>query len=56
VGGRDNNDVKNVTFINSQVVNGANGVRIKTVVNATGSVSGVTYQNIKMSGINSYGV
>jgi polygalacturonase len=41
VGGRDDNTVKNVTFIDSQVVNSQNGVRIKTVYGATGSVSDV---------------
>jgi hypothetical protein len=56
VGGRDDNTVKNVTFVNSQVLNSQNGVRIKTVYGATGSVSGVTYSGITLSGITNYGV
>jgi polygalacturonase len=36
VGGRDDNTVQNVTFTGSQVVNSQNGVRIKTVYDATG--------------------
>ena len=32
------------------------GVRIKTVYGATGSVSGVTYKDITLSGITKYGV
>jgi polygalacturonase len=56
VGGRDDNTVQNVTFINSQVVNSQNGVRIKTVYDATGSVDKITYSGITLSGITSYGV
>lgn len=32
------------------------GVRIKTVYGATGSVSGVTYKDITLSGITKYGI
>jgi polygalacturonase len=56
VGGRDDNTVSGVTISDSTIVNSQNGVRIKTVSGATGSVSGVTYSNIKMSGITNYGV
>nr|UOH22610.1 endo-polygalacturonase precursor [Penicillium oxalicum] len=56
VGGRDNNVVKNVTITESTVSNSANGVRIKTVYQATGSVSGVTFSNIQLSGITEYGL
>lgn len=56
VGGRDNNTVSDVTIKDSQCVGGENCVRIKTVSGATGTVSGVTYSGIKMSGITSYGV
>jgi len=56
VGGRDNNDVSNVLIASSSVVNSQNGVRIKTVYNATGSVSGVTFKNITMSGITNCGI
>ena len=34
----------------------ANGVRIKTVSGATGSVKNVTYSNIQLSGITDYGI
>jgi polygalacturonase len=56
VGGRDVNTVQNVTFINSQVLNSQNGVRIKTVYDATGSVSDITYSGITLSNITKYGV
>ncbi|KAH3556720.1 hypothetical protein KXV84_003589 [Aspergillus fumigatus] len=56
VGGRDDNTVKNVTITDSTVTDSANGVRIKTVYDATGSVSQVTYSNIKLSGITDYGI
>ncbi|KAL8369901.1 hypothetical protein RB595_000316 [Gaeumannomyces hyphopodioides] len=56
VGGRSDNTVANVTISNSVVADSANGVRVKTVVDATGSVSGVTYSNISLSGISKYGI
>ncbi|KAI9708182.1 MAG: Polygalacturonase 1 [Bogoriella megaspora] len=56
VGGRDDNDVSNVIFSDSTVSNSQNGVRIKTVSGATGSVKNVTYSGITLSGITSYGV
>ncbi|EPS45906.1 hypothetical protein H072_100 [Dactylellina haptotyla CBS 200.50] len=56
VGGRSNNIVNGVTISDSQIVNSDNGVRVKTVYGATGSVTGVTYSNIKLSGIKKYGI
>ncbi|TEY78304.1 hypothetical protein BOTCAL_0050g00360 [Botryotinia calthae] len=56
VGGRSDNVVSDITIESSTVKNSANGVRIKTVSGATGSVSGVTYKDITLSGITSYGV
>lgn len=56
VGGRDDNTVSDVTISDSTVVNSQNGVRIKTVYGATGSVSGVTYKDITLSGITKYGI
>jgi polygalacturonase len=56
VGGRDDNTVKNVTISDSTVTNSANGVRIKTIYEATGEVSGVTFSNIQLSKISSYGI
>jgi len=56
VGGRTDNTVESVTIESSTVTDSANGVRIKTVSGATGSVTGVTYKDITMSGITSYGI
>jgi galacturan 1,4-alpha-galacturonidase len=56
VGGRDDNTVKNVTFTSSTVSDSANGVRIKTVYDATGSVSDITFSDITLSGITDYGI
>ncbi|GLA25573.1 hypothetical protein AnigIFM63604_000601 [Aspergillus niger] len=56
VGGRDDNTVKNVTFIDSTVSDSENGVRIKTVYDATGTVEDITYSNIQLSGISDYGI
>ncbi|EOD47608.1 glycoside hydrolase family 28 protein [Neofusicoccum parvum] len=56
VGGRSNNVVKNVKILNSTIKNSDNGVRIKTVSGATGSVSGVTYSGITLSNIAKYGI
>ncbi|KAK4622067.1 Polygalacturonase [Fulvia fulva] len=56
VGGRDDNTVKIVNINSSTIKNYRNGVRIKTVSGATGSVSGVTYKDITLSDITSYGV
>ncbi|EED12048.1 polygalacturonase 2 precursor, putative [Talaromyces stipitatus ATCC 10500] len=56
VGGRSDNTVKTVHIENSTIKNSQNGVRIKTVSGATGSVSGVTYKDITLSGITKYGI
>ncbi|PYI01836.1 putative endopolygalacturonase A [Aspergillus sclerotiicarbonarius CBS 121057] len=56
VGGRDDNTVKNVTFIDSTVSDSENGVRIKTVYDATGTVEDITFSNIQISGISDYGI
>ena len=56
VGGRDNNDVSNVLISNSRISDSDNGVRIKTVYGATGSVKNVTYEDITLSNIAKYGV
>ncbi|PYH49746.1 glycoside hydrolase family 28 protein [Aspergillus saccharolyticus JOP 1030-1] len=56
VGGRDDNTVKNVTISDSTISNSANGVRIKTIYDATGDVSEITYSNIQLSGITDYGI
>ena len=56
VGGRDDNDVSNVLIENSKIINSQNGVRIKTVYGATGSVNNVKYSGITLSGITKYGI
>jgi polygalacturonase len=56
VGGRSNNVVKDVTISSSTITNSDNGVRIKTVSGATGSVSGVTYKDITLKNIAKYGI
>ncbi|OWP04100.1 hypothetical protein B2J93_5921 [Marssonina coronariae] len=56
VGGRTDNNVKNAKIVSSSISNSENGVRVKTVSGATGSVSGVTYKDIKLSNITKYGI
>ncbi|KAG9190924.1 polygalacturonase [Alternaria panax] len=56
VGGRSDNVVKNVVISDNTIINSDNGVRIKTVSGATGSVSGVTYKNITLKNIAKYGI
>lgn len=56
VGGRDDNDVANVYIADSTISDSQNGVRIKTVYDATGSVKNVTYSGITLSGISKYGI
>jgi len=56
VGGRDDNTVSNVVIQDSTIENSQNGVRIKTVSGATGSVTGVTYSDITLSGITDFGI
>ncbi|GJC89558.1 polygalacturonase [Colletotrichum liriopes] len=56
VGGKSNNTVDGVTFINSQIVNSENGCRIKSNSGTTGTINNVTYQNISLSGITTYGI
>jgi Glycosyl hydrolases family 28. len=45
-----------VTISHSTVTDSANGIRIKTIAGATGSVSGVTFSDITLSGITDYGI
>ncbi|KAK5739532.1 Polygalacturonase 1 [Elasticomyces elasticus] len=56
VGGRDDNTVNGVVIENSKISNSQNGVRIKTVSGATGSVKAVTYKGITLSNITKYGI
>lgn len=56
VGGRDDNDVANIYIADNTISDSANGIRIKTVYDATGSVKNVTYSGITLSGITDYGI
>lgn len=56
VGGRSDNVVKTVRILNSKISNSDNGVRIKTVYGATGSVSDIKYDTITLSNIAKYGI
>ncbi|KAH6683213.1 putative endo-polygalacturonase [Halenospora varia] len=56
VGGRTDNDVSDVTISSSTITNSDNGVRIKTVSGATGTVKGCTYKDITLSKIAKYGI
>ncbi|KAI1343760.1 endopolygalacturonase [Xylariaceae sp. FL0016] len=56
VGGRSDNDVDGVIISSSSISDSQNGVRIKTVYDATGSVNNITYTDITLSNISKYGV
>ncbi|KAH6682964.1 putative polygalacturonase 2 [Halenospora varia] len=56
VGGRSDNTVSDVTISSSTIKDSQNGVRVKTVYGATGTVKGVTYKDITLSGITKYGI
>ncbi|CAI7663899.1 unnamed protein product [Penicillium pancosmium] len=56
VGGRSDNTVDTVNIENCSISNSQNGVRVKTVYGETGTVKGVTYKDITLSGITKYGV
>lgn len=43
-------------FKNSQLVNSSNGARIKSNYNTTGFISNITYSNIKLTNIGTYGI
>lgn len=56
VGDRAVNDVANVYIADTTISDSDNGVRIKTVYDATGSVKNVTYSGITLSNIAKYGI
>ncbi|KAK7178918.1 glycoside hydrolase [Paraphaeosphaeria sporulosa] len=56
VGGKSNNNVTNILFENSKVLNNQNGARIKTNSETTGYIAGITYRNIELSNITTYGI
>ncbi|KAE9583913.1 Endopolygalacturonase 1 [Colletotrichum fructicola] len=56
VGGRTDNTVKNIVIRDSTIEKADNGIRIKTIAHKTGSVSGVTFENITLKNINKKGI
>ncbi|KAK2057402.1 family 28 glycosyl hydrolase [Colletotrichum caudatum] len=56
VGGRSDNVVRDVVVSDSRVSDSDNGVRVKTVYGATGSVSNVRFAGITLSNIANYGI
>lgn len=56
VGNRANNVVEKVEVNNCAVQDSDNGVRIKTIAGATGSVSGISYTDVTLTNIVKYGV
>lgn len=56
VGGRTDNTVSGVYVADCTISDSQNGVRIKTVYDATGTVENVTYTGITLSGITKYGI
>ncbi|KAL2127230.1 hypothetical protein VTI74DRAFT_11066 [Chaetomium olivicolor] len=56
VGLKSNNNVTNISFTDSSVINSENGCRIKTNYNATGFVANITYSKIALQGISRYGI
>ncbi|KAE8446775.1 hypothetical protein EG329_011680 [Mollisiaceae sp. DMI_Dod_QoI] len=56
IGGKSNNNVTNVLFTNSTLVNSTIGARIKSNFNTTGFISNITYSNIRLENIDTYGI
>lgn len=56
VGGKSNNNVTNILFTDSQIVNSQNGARIKSNYNTTGYIANITYSNILLTDISIYGI
>ncbi|BES97433.1 Polygalacturonase [Nesidiocoris tenuis] len=56
VGARKDNVVQGVIIKDNVVMKSTNGIRVKTVLNAVGSVSDVTFENIKLVDISKVGI
>lgn len=56
VGGKSDNNVTNVVFQDSICRNCQNGPRIKTNSGTTGYINDITYQNIVLENISTYGI
>jgi polygalacturonase len=50
------NNVTNVSFTNSVVLNAENGARIKSNSNTTGFISDILFENIRVENISIYGI
>jgi polygalacturonase len=55
-GGTPSNTVTNIHFSNSSLTDSTNGPRIKTNYNTTAVISNITYTNIALSDISTYGI
>ncbi|KAL2063968.1 hypothetical protein VTL71DRAFT_4462 [Oculimacula yallundae] len=56
VGGKSNNNVTNILFQDSTLINSTNGARIKSNFNTTGFISNITYLNIVTMNTSDYGI
>jgi polygalacturonase len=56
IGGKSNNNVTNISFTNSVVLNAENGARIKSNSNTTGFISNILFENIRVKDISIYGI
>ncbi|KAF4624083.1 hypothetical protein G7Y89_g14089 [Cudoniella acicularis] len=56
VGGKSDNTVSNIMFVDSSVSNSQNGCRIKSNSGTNGTIENITYQNIQLSNITDYGI
>ncbi|KAK3075334.1 hypothetical protein LTR53_001403 [Teratosphaeriaceae sp. CCFEE 6253] len=56
VGGKSNNNVTDILFEDSEILNSQNGARIKSNSNTTGFIANITYSNIFVSNISIYGI
>lgn len=54
--GKTYNNVTNIKFTDSVVVDSSNGARIKSNYNTTGYIANITYENIVLSNISDYGI
>jgi polygalacturonase len=50
------NNVTNISFTNSVVLNAQNGVRIKSNSDTTGLISNILFENIRVENISNYGI
>ena len=53
---QSNNNVTNILFENSKVLNSQNGARIKSNSGTTGYIANIEYRNIQVSNVDIYGI